>query len=558
MPSTATDRLAGLTTSVAVKAPCKVAATGASLTLSGEQTISSVAVVSGDRVLRAPTSAHVDAGIWVVSTGAWSRAKDWDGARDVVQGTLVPVLNGDIQFYEVSTSGDISPGTTSVLLEPSLLGASIADAGVVVERTESTALTETLHFYIQSSPIHLSSFCALDGVTDDSTQLASVFTEIAGYGGGRVVMNKAGTLLLGTKMTIPENLTIEGWGKEVSKIKVNGAFVGFERVYATHTDVNRLNLVMRNLQITGAATALGGVKLDLADYFDFEHVQFEDFQATGAYGALLTNCYRGGFRFSHFENIDTYGVAMQTDGVGVGCNHTWIENNEFIGNNQAAFVGILARGQNVLIKKNDISGNGNGLSGIVAEGTDGLRIVENYIEQWLGPAIDLTSGTANTRVRVVGGNIHSQNAVICDFDHASVNSDVRVDDVRFSDATGGQTCINFGTTTSWGGSDIDPASGIESDKGPLGKKVSALRYSATWDPANLASGASTSTEVAVATASVDDNVLATLDTIGAQDMMVTAHVRASGVVRVVLLNREAGAVDLGSSNLYLTVLRTPQ
>ena len=45
MPSTSTDRLAGLSTSVAVKAPVKAVAI-ANINLSGEQTVNGVAVVS--------------------------------------------------------------------------------------------------------------------------------------------------------------------------------------------------------------------------------------------------------------------------------------------------------------------------------------------------------------------------------------------------------------------------------------------------------------------------------------------------------------------------------
>ena len=48
--STSADRIDGLTTSVAIKAPVKVAST-ADLTLSGTQTIDGVAVVVDDRVL---------------------------------------------------------------------------------------------------------------------------------------------------------------------------------------------------------------------------------------------------------------------------------------------------------------------------------------------------------------------------------------------------------------------------------------------------------------------------------------------------------------------------
>ena len=50
MSSTQTDRIDGLSTSVAMKAPVVVATT-ANITLSGLQTIDGVSVVTGDRVL---------------------------------------------------------------------------------------------------------------------------------------------------------------------------------------------------------------------------------------------------------------------------------------------------------------------------------------------------------------------------------------------------------------------------------------------------------------------------------------------------------------------------
>lgn len=50
MTSIQIDRTDGLSSSVAIKGPCRVATT-ANVTLSGEQTIDGVAVVTDDRVL---------------------------------------------------------------------------------------------------------------------------------------------------------------------------------------------------------------------------------------------------------------------------------------------------------------------------------------------------------------------------------------------------------------------------------------------------------------------------------------------------------------------------
>jgi hypothetical protein len=93
MASTYLDRLEGIETSVAVKAPVRVATT-ANIVLSGEQTVDGVALVGGDRVLVKDQASAIDNGIWNVSTGSWSRADDFNGVRDAVQGTRVYVVSG--------------------------------------------------------------------------------------------------------------------------------------------------------------------------------------------------------------------------------------------------------------------------------------------------------------------------------------------------------------------------------------------------------------------------------------------------------------------------------
>ena len=94
----------------AVKAPCVVAAT-ANITLSGEQTISGVAVVAGDRVLVAGQTDATENGIYDVAASSWSRSTDWNDGQDVVNGQLVSVPTA---LYEAAFSGAFSPGTTSV------------------------------------------------------------------------------------------------------------------------------------------------------------------------------------------------------------------------------------------------------------------------------------------------------------------------------------------------------------------------------------------------------------------------------------------------------------
>jgi lysophospholipase L1-like esterase len=118
MPSTATSILDGLSTSVAVKAPCRTVATS-NITLAGLQTISGYATVENDRVLVKGQTNAVENGIYMASTGSWTRAKDADGNRDFVQGTVVRVRSTTIDGveYELTTENPIVIGTTALTFE---------------------------------------------------------------------------------------------------------------------------------------------------------------------------------------------------------------------------------------------------------------------------------------------------------------------------------------------------------------------------------------------------------------------------------------------------------
>src|SRR3990167_9558752 len=95
MPATYTDSIDGLTTSVAEKAPVVVATNGA-ITLFGEQTVNGVACFEGDRVLVKDQPDPTENGIRICSDGAWPRALDFNGNRDVVKGTSVRVAGPSV------------------------------------------------------------------------------------------------------------------------------------------------------------------------------------------------------------------------------------------------------------------------------------------------------------------------------------------------------------------------------------------------------------------------------------------------------------------------------
>lgn len=110
MASIFEDRL-GANHGSAVKAPV-VTATTANITLSGEQTINSVAVVAGDRVLVKDQTVGAENGIYNASESAWSRAADWSANDDVLDGAMV-LDAGASSLYTTSFTGSFTIGATA-------------------------------------------------------------------------------------------------------------------------------------------------------------------------------------------------------------------------------------------------------------------------------------------------------------------------------------------------------------------------------------------------------------------------------------------------------------
>ena len=122
MSSSGFDRINGIDPFVAIKAPCAVATT-ANITLSGAQTINGVSVAETTpktRVLVRSQTNPVENGIYDVYSTAWRRSTDFNGARDVVNGTLVSVVGGTLysgSTWRVSSTSPVVIGTSSIVFE---------------------------------------------------------------------------------------------------------------------------------------------------------------------------------------------------------------------------------------------------------------------------------------------------------------------------------------------------------------------------------------------------------------------------------------------------------
>jgi hypothetical protein len=195
MPSTYVDRIQGLTTSVAVKAPVRTVAT-TPITLSGLQTIDGVTLVLGDRVLVTAQANSAANGIYVASSGDWARAADFDGSLDIVRGTLVVSTNtpGSL-YYRVTSADPITIGTDAITFEQvsgSLTQATVGAA--LYPRTAAEIAAGVTPTDYSKEPGDIRRFGADEtGVADSSSAIQDAH-DASSYAGGIVAK---GTFLAG-------------------------------------------------------------------------------------------------------------------------------------------------------------------------------------------------------------------------------------------------------------------------------------------------------------------------------------------------------------------------
>ena len=116
------------------------AATTASITLSGTQTVDGVVLVAGDRVLVKNQSTGSQNGIYVVAAGSWSRATDADVDAEITAGMFTFVAEGTVNSdsgWVLTTNDTITLGTTSLAFAQ-FSGAGSIDAGAGLTKTGGT------------------------------------------------------------------------------------------------------------------------------------------------------------------------------------------------------------------------------------------------------------------------------------------------------------------------------------------------------------------------------------------------------------------------------------
>jgi hypothetical protein len=215
-----------------------VAATTANITLSGTQTIDTVSVIAGDRVLVKDQTTTQDNGIYIVAAGAWTRAPDADTNADL-QGATVSVDGGSQSGTLWNQVIDAIPLTIQLWVKIGTLADLVAGAGLT--KTGNTVDVVALDGSITVAADTIT--VGLVPIAKGGTGATTAAGALSALGGAAAV---SASVAGGAVRTVTHNLNTF-WRGACHVSVVNETTFDEWHVGVNHTSANALTVDLTNL-----------------------------------------------------------------------------------------------------------------------------------------------------------------------------------------------------------------------------------------------------------------------------------------------------------------------
>lgn len=197
---------------LSVKDAVRAATTASNITLSGLQTIDSVALAANDRVLVKNQTIQSENGIYAVSSGSWTRTNDADtNTAEITGGTFLFVQEGTINAdtgWVCTNDGTVLVGTTALTFTQfSGAGQVIAGAGLTKTGNSIDVVGTTNRITVNADSIDISSSYAGQNTITTlgaiNTGVWSATTVAVAYGGtGVTTSTGTGSVVLNTSPSL--------------------------------------------------------------------------------------------------------------------------------------------------------------------------------------------------------------------------------------------------------------------------------------------------------------------------------------------------------------------